>query len=162
MIDPVAALPASQRFLALVLDGEPPTLTALYRALDNLAMAYHATPDIEPDTSDVEAPRRDQSELRRELSPRFPKLGYYNALDTDRPLGAPALVGDAIDDLVDIVQDLMEVVWLFENSHINDAHWTFRFGYEHHWGQHLRGLSLYLHELIFMQHAEYEATGSAS
>ncbi len=64
------------------------------------------------------------------------------------------LVGDAIDDLVDIVLDLQSSVWLFDNGHINDAHWHFRFSYEHHWGEHLQGLRLHLHELIFVQHLE--------
>lgn len=162
MADAATMFTPVKLFLALVLDGEPPALSALYRALDELAMAYHHAPDVDSDTNHVEAPRRDQFELRRELAPRFPKLGYYNQFVAIVPLVGSAHIGDALDDVVDIVQELRDVVWLFEHGHVNDALWHFRFGYEHHWGEHLRGLSFYLHELIFVQHAEYETTDPSS
>lgn len=143
-----------KQFLALVLDGEPPTLTALYRALDTLAMAYHRAPDVPASDWDLDAPSIDRAALRDALAIRFPKLRYYNRSDTTEPLAGPSLVAHALDDLDDIVRELQSSLWLLEHGHINDAFWEFRFGYEHHWGLHLRGLSLYLHELIFVQHLE--------
>jgi hypothetical protein len=57
--------------------------------------------------------------------------------------------GDAIDDLADIVQDLEEVIWRFENVGSEDGLWHFKSLYRMHWGRHLRELSLYLHAKIW-------------
>ncbi len=140
----------------LVLDGDPPTLTALYRALDELAMAYHGAPDVQANDWDLDAPRSTRLPLVTLVANRFPKLGYYNRSDTTEPLAGPSLVAHALDDLGDIVRELRSSLWLLEHGHLNDALRHFRFGYEHHWGLHLRGLSHYLHELIYLQHVEFE------
>ncbi len=154
MPDQSNILHTAKKFLTLVLDGEPPRLIELYWALDELAVAYHVAPDVQPDEMELQPPSTDHCALRNTLGPRLPQLGYYNRSDTTEPLAGPSLVADALDDLVDIVQELQSFVWLFERGSVNDSLWHFRFGYEHHWGLHLRGLSLYLHELIYLQHLE--------
>jgi hypothetical protein len=52
-------------------------------------------------------------------------------------------MGDAIDDLADIILDVREVVWLADQLTLDDAHWAFRLHF-FHWGQHARELLLYL------------------
>ncbi|MFN7134579.1 MAG: DUF5063 domain-containing protein, partial [Myxococcales bacterium] len=59
---------------------------------------------------------------------------------------AQIMVGDAIDDIVDIANDLQQVVWRWETTSEADALWHFRFSFTSHWGAHLRALQLYLHE----------------
>ena len=56
-----------------------------------------------------------------------------------------ALVGDAIDDILDITNDLKEILWRFDRFGADDAHWYFRMLYQIHWGEHLRGLAGYLY-----------------
>ena len=56
------------------------------------------------------------------------------------------IVGDAIDDICDIVGDLQEVLWCFENTSENDALWHYEINFRSHWGRHLRDLQLYLHD----------------
>jgi hypothetical protein len=55
-------------------------------------------------------------------------------------------VGDAIEDIADIVGDLKEVLWCFKHTSENDALWNFHNYFKIHWGRHLRDLQLYLHD----------------
>jgi hypothetical protein len=57
---------------------------------------------------------------------------------------APSSIGDALDDLGDIILDMREVVWLADNIGLEDAHWSFRLQF-FHWGTHARDLLRYLH-----------------
>jgi hypothetical protein len=80
-----------------------------------------------------------------EVGARFPNLGYYASADPATVLDEKATVGDAIDDLIDIVRELREVSWRYDALGADDAHWHFRLMFESHWGRHLRDLSLYLY-----------------
>jgi hypothetical protein len=87
-------------------------------------------------------------ELRKSISPRFPELGLYATIVPGQPTDLQGMVGDAIDDLVDIASDLEEVLWRSEHVNLEDARWHFRFGYLSHWGQHLMGLRGHVHHLL--------------
>ena len=54
------------------------------------------------------------------------------------------VLGDAIDDLCDIANDLSEVLWRWEHLGADDAHWYLRLMYMH-WGWHMRELQSFLH-----------------
>lgn len=58
------------------------------------------------------------------------------------------MIGDAIDDIVDIAQELMDVAWLWEQAGADAACWQYRFGHDGHWGRHLRVLRAYQDALI--------------
>jgi hypothetical protein len=73
-------------------------------------------------------------------------LGHYAIANPSDIPPKEALVGDAIDDIADIVRDLQEVIWRAEHQSENDARWYFRNLFWIHWGRHLRELSLYLHD----------------
>lgn len=148
MIEP-AAIPAARRFVALVTEGQPPSPAELTRALDELVVAIHAVPEVEPDTMDVDAPPTDQDALRAQIAARFPAFSFYAVADPLQVPAGDALVGDAIDDLLDIVSDLREALWNLDNLGPNDGFWSLRFLYGVHWGRHARELSLYLHALQF-------------
>ncbi len=77
---------------------------------------------------------------------RFPNYGFYNiATDISVRIGETVLgVGDAVNDLADIATDMYEVVWLWEHTMLENALWQYRWGYENHWGDHLRNLQLYV------------------
>ena len=150
---------AARRFLMLLQEGNPPSDRELARALDELAITYHEAPEGDLGEDDAERPTAEQparpkaydnwKKLYGELAARFPNYGYYATADPTQPVVEAAMVGDAIDDLADIVGDLEDVVWRSENIGSDDAHWHFKFHYQAHWGMHLRELSLYLHAKIW-------------
>jgi len=124
---------------------------ALRVALDRLALASHFAAASLDATEYPEPPGVDYEALRERIKPLFPGLGYYNeALDVSERLGESKLgTGDAIDDLTDIAKDVQEVFLRWQVTSERDALWYFRFGFESHWGRHLRSLQLYLHDRAF-------------
>ena len=82
-----------------------------------------------------------------QLGARFPDYGYYASVDPRLVLEEKPSVGDAIDDLADIVLDLREVSWRYDTFGADDAHWHFRFLFQIHWGAHVRDLSRYLEKI---------------
>lgn len=144
-----ACITAARRFLSLVSEGDPPSLTDLSRALDELAVAYHRTPPTSESYSDDDPPEQDYGVLYAALGPRFPDLGYYASTDPTVPVCDEQFAGDAIDDLVDIFKDLNEASWRFDHEGAGPACYCYRHLFEIHWGRHLRDLGLYLHAIQF-------------
>lgn len=107
-------------------------------------MAYHVTPDGDVSNADVDGPDQDGALLYRQVAQRFPGYGLYPIADPAAEIGEAILVGDAIDDLVDLTSAMRETVWLAEQQTLGDAHWFFRLHF-FHWGLHARELGLYLH-----------------
>ncbi|RJS21196.1 DUF5063 domain-containing protein [Corallococcus sp. H22C18031201] len=120
---------------------------ALRAALDPLALASHFAEAPFDDAESPDAPELDYQVLRASIEPLFPGLGLYNeALNIADSVGESALsLGDALDDLTDITRDLRDVLFYWEHTSEENALWHLRFGFESHWGQHLRSLQLYLH-----------------
>ena len=120
-----------------------PELPALVRALDALAMAYHATPEGTSSPEDLDPPEHDYNATRARIAPRFPDLGFYAVAD---PLEVPSTtpMGDAIDGLCDIANELSETLWRWDNLGPDDAHRHFHQMF-FHWGSHLRELQSFLH-----------------
>lgn len=137
---------AAQRFVDLVTKGESPSIQLLARRLDELAMSYHDTPLGDPDDSDERPTLEDRVEYT-DIGPRFPSFGYYGIADPREVPGEP-MIGDAIDDIMDIANDLKEVLRRFDRFGAEDAHWHFRSSYQDHWGEHLRDLARYLHSQL--------------
>jgi Domain of unknown function (DUF5063) len=117
--------------------------------LDQLAFAQHFVRFTFDESDYPDSPRRDQSALRQLISRRYPNYGYYNIPDvvTTNIAESKCVVGDAIDDLLDISNDLLDVEWRWSNTSEADALWHFQNSYSSHWQAHLRGLQLYLHSL---------------
>ena len=137
-------------FLDLVLKEEPALedLGILIAALDKLAISVNYV-DFEFDaTKYPDAPETNYQLIREKVQKKFPNLGYYNIPKdvSENLVKSEIIVGDAIDDISDIVGDLSEVLWCFENTSKNDALWHYQNSYLSHWGRHLRELQLYLHD----------------
>ena len=143
---------AAQRFVDLVTIGQAPSLGTLARCLDELALSYHDTPFGEPSES-AEEPARETRVKYADIDARFPDLGFYGWADPKEVPGQ-LLIGDAVDDIMDIANDLKEVLWRFERFGPDDAHWYFRFLYRSHWGGHLRDLARYLHSRLRFEEEE--------
>lgn len=124
--------------------GTPDELEArLVRVLDRLAAAIHTTPPGEV-ISDIDAPRIDYKEARALVIHRFPNFGYYHpARLLEHEGGTGTLVGDAIDDLADIYTDLKAAAWTWDEVSAEDGRWELHFGFEGHWGWHLRDVQSY-------------------
>ena len=142
-MDKPANILAAERFVELVTKCDNPSIQVLSRHLDELALNYHDTPDGNPADSN-EQPGPGYRVSHADIGRRFPGLGFYGTTDPTAVPGEP-LVGDAIDDIMDIANDLKEVLWRYQRFGPDDADWHFRFLYRVHWGEHLRDLARYLH-----------------
>jgi hypothetical protein len=114
--------------------------------LDQLAFAQHFMRFTFDPTEYPDSPRRDQAELRAIVSRRFPDFGFYNVPEsvTKDISESKCMVADAIDDLLDIYNDLQDVEWRWSNTSEADALWHFEHSYSSHWQGHLRGLQFYI------------------
>lgn len=96
-------------------------------------------------------PKLNELKLRDRIGPNFPDYGFYNCvseIEINLEDKTEIIIGDAIDDIVDIYKDLSEVLWCFENTSENDALWHYENSYQTHWGEHLRNLQLYVFQKI--------------
>ena len=91
-------------------------------------------------------PTENEKIIRERISKNFSDFGYYNYADDieDKVAETDTIVGDAIDDLVDIYKEISEVRWRWENTSIEDALFHYDTMYKSHWGCHLRNLQLYV------------------
>jgi Domain of unknown function (DUF5063) len=62
----------------------------------------------------------------------YPVILDYSA-DSNHPVG----YGDLLDDLADIYRDLVGPLRVYEAGHSDTALWYWRWGFRHHWGDHI-------------------------
>lgn len=129
-------------------DAPVDDLGELMAVLDKLAYLVNCVNYEFDETEYPEAPESNYHLFRDKVKKRFPILGFYNIpKDVSGEVEkSELLVGDAIDDISDIVCDLSEILWCFENTSKNDALWHYQNSFRSHWGRHLRELQLYLHD----------------
>jgi hypothetical protein len=138
---------AIRTFHEIVFGPAAPELPALVRALDVLAMVYHETPNGTMSEQGLDPPERDYNATRARIGPRFPDLGFYGVADP-LEIDGEFMLGDAIDDLADIANDLAETLWRWEHLGPDDAHWHFHQMF-FHWGWHMRELQSFLNAYLF-------------
>jgi hypothetical protein len=150
---------AVDALLAFVLEREPATRAdwpELARRLDALAQARWSCPPPDcgrggDDDDDAQSPT--DADLRIVLGARFPEFGFYHQVAPLRADGElefteqPSL-GDAIDDLSDIVHDLRAATRVRERRGAASGAAHLAWSFDIHWGQHLRDLQRYLHFLL--------------
>ena len=139
-----------KEFLEFVHIGEPlEEVQALISQLDALAYSMRYVSFEFDETEYPEAPTKEYDKVRAAVIKRFPSLGYYNvAQNVSKNVSKNLIIiGDAIDDIADIIGDLQEVMWCFNNTSNEDALWHYQNSFTYHWGRHLRDLQLYLHDL---------------
>lgn len=122
-------------------------INQLRRLLDELSTGLQIVSTTFADLKFPDPPNRNQQKLRNLVCSRFPDYGLYNIpKSVIGRIGEPGVVvGDAIDDIVDITTDLSKVAWRWEHNNSDDAIWYFYQSYVSHWGSHLRFLQLYIH-----------------
>ena len=119
----------------------------LLQALSRLELACLDLPDVEPDDQDGNSPNTYDSR-RALVASAFPEFGLYRTIrsasvDEVEEVG----VGDAIDDLADILRDIDGALWTEASQSETNAIWEAKFSYEHHSGEHLVDLRSYLYRL---------------
>jgi len=129
--------------LWVILEQPSPSLEDLARVLDRLAVAYADAPAGAFTDNPSERPSQD---LREPITARF-SLGMY--VDADpMDFDFTELVGDGIDDLVDIVDQMQALLWIRDELGADDAlHHLHLLAF--HWMGQLRSLSRYLHVLRY-------------
>lgn len=83
------------------------------------------------------------------IKSNFPTIGFYNTfIDLTKvpTTESNCALGDAFDDLFDIIKDLLEIKWRLENNSYDDGIWYFKFIFKNHTKQHILGLLHYLNE----------------
>ena len=84
--------------------------------------------------------------IRQNIESNFEDFGFYKMIVdiNDFENKTENTLGDAVDDLMDIIQDLLEVKWRIENNSLNDGIWFFKFIFRSHTQQHILDLLNYI------------------
>jgi len=119
------------------------TLISLYQ--EYLSLEGNVTDDEE---EYPEAPAFNFEKISNTIRSNFPELGFYQTVLDPFHLEKPDNgLGDANDDLSDIIKDLMEVQWRFQNTSEMDAIWYFEFIMRNHSERHIVNLLKTLKDL---------------
>lgn len=86
------------------------------------------------------------ADIRKNVEHNFPDFGFYtNALNIIEIENKDNFrLGDATDDLTDIILDLLQIKWRIENNSPNDGLWYFQLIFASHIQQHIIDLLNYL------------------
>ena len=114
--------------------------------LDMLAWQISETMPVDPPAG-KEVPENDYPAIRKAAEKSFPDWGFYNvAGEITQNIGdCQVHVGDAIDDVTDIVNDLKMVYWSYQNESEEMATWHLLDSFNNHWRAHMRSLQFYVH-----------------
>ena len=115
----------------------------------NLVKIYDLYFDIEYKFDETDFPDFDKSQLpniRQNVASNFNDFGFYKTIlninDIDNLKESE--IGDAIDDLTDIIVDLLEIKWRIENNSLADGLWFFELTFFIHTQQHILNLLNYM------------------
>jgi hypothetical protein len=108
----------------------------------HLVKIYDLYFDLEYKFDETDFPDFDKSQLpdiRQNVESNFKDYGFYKTiLDiTDIDNLKDNAIGDAIDDLSDIITDLLEIKWRIENNSLADGLWFFELTFYSHTQQHI-------------------------
>ncbi len=115
----------------------------------DLIKIYSKYFDIQYEYDDKEYPDFEKAQfpdITKNVKSNFKEFGFYtsildiNELDNKTGIG----IGDAIDDLSDIILDLLEIKWRIENNSLNDGLWHFEIIFPFHTQQHILDLLNYM------------------
>ena len=117
-----------------------------------LVELYSAYLNLKADFDDgdyEEVPAFDYDSIKKNVEANFPNFGWYHSVwDSHKIIpDADLVTGDAIDDLTDIIKDLLEVKWCFENTTDKNANWHLFNLMRVHSEQHLVNFLKYLKDL---------------
>jgi hypothetical protein len=123
-------------------------LQALAGLLDEISLAFQAVPDSAPADSHPRLEPSDWTGVVAEVRAGFPELDHYRYVAPSMEMNAEPVVGSAVDDLCDIVQDLEQIRQRADAEGIEDA---LRYA-QQRWpstGAHLTQLRRFIHYKLF-------------
>ena len=83
--------------------------------------------------------------MRQNVESNFKDFGFYKmVLEINDMANDEIGIGDAVDDLCDIIKNLLEVKWRIENNSLNDGLWFFNFIFNSHTEKHIIDLLNYI------------------
>ncbi|MBL7974375.1 MAG: DUF5063 domain-containing protein [Candidatus Kapabacteria bacterium] len=111
----------------------------------NLVKIYDLYFDIEYEFDGTDFLDFDKSQLpdiRKIVESNFKDYGYYKSVIDINDIEnlKDNLIGDAIDDLTDIIIDLLEIKWRIENNSLDDGLRFFELTFYVHTQQHILAL----------------------
>ena len=116
------------------------------RLLADLTSAIMAIPNLGCG-EDVEEERISEFEWSR-IYKRFGSLPFNHYSTFFSPAKfheQKPVVGDLADDLADVYRDIKAGFWLYDHGHTTEAVWTWRNGFQTHWGRHATNALYALH-----------------
>ncbi|NCP61536.1 MAG: DUF5063 domain-containing protein [Flavobacteriales bacterium] len=132
--------------------GLEPNLTTTDKEKElekNLVKIYSLYFDIEfqfdeTDYSDFD--KTEYADIRKNVTSNFKDFSFYKTVldinDIDNLKDNE--IGDALDDLTDIILDLLEIKWRIENNSLADGLWFFELTFYSHTQQHIIDLLKYM------------------
>jgi len=128
---------------------DPTRIDTLVLVLDQLVIEAQRVEFVFDESDYDDPPDFSYNKIREVVAPQFPDFGLYNTVPhvSDRIGQTEFGIGDAIDDIVDILLDLKRVEWRFRNTSLADALFDFQLSFRGHWGRHARDLQLYIHDI---------------
>ncbi len=115
----------------------------------NLVKIYNLYFEIEykfDETNFPEFNMAEYSEIRQNVTSNFKSFSLYKTIldinDIDNL--KENTVGDALDDLTDIIRDLLEIKWRIERNSLADGLWFFELIFYTHTQQHIIDLLNYM------------------
>lgn len=128
--------------------GLEPNLTTTDKEKElekNLVKIYNLYFDIKykfDETEYVEFDKTEYADIRKNVTSNFKDFGFYKIVsdidDIDNLKDNE--IGDALDDLTDIIVDLLEIKWRIENNSLADGLWFFELTFYSHTQQHILDL----------------------
>ena len=126
------------------------TITDKEKLLErNLVKIYGLYFAVEYEFDESDFPDFDKSQLpniRQNVENNFNDYGFYKTVldinDIDNL--KENIIGDAIDDLTDIIIDLLEIKWRIENNSLADGLWFFQLTFSTHTKQHILDFLIYM------------------
>lgn len=117
----------------------------------HLTKIYSLYFEVLNENDETDYPDFDKSllpDIRKNIESNFKNFGFYKVVIDKNNFSnmTDCGLGDAVDDLVNITLDLLEVKWRIENNSLNDGLWYFKFIFHAHTQQHILDL------LNFMKH----------
>ena len=117
----------------------------------NLVKIYDLYFDIKYVFDETDFPDFDKSQytnIRQNVKSNFKDYGLYKTNLNIKDINdlKDNVIGDAIDDLTDIIFDLLEIKWRIENNSLADGLWFFKLTFFTHTQQHILELLNYMNQ----------------